>query len=150
MNFRRLANGRQRRKAATDSVSLATQARLRALREARPKPVRTPVPAKAKKAARAAVARKTKASGPAEEVRRLAVGRAGELHRGGRRNAAAPSSADVAEMLAAATGRKIAARTARQLLGPRESVVRNARDAARARRRRALVRQEREACARVE
>lgn len=106
-------------------------------------------PAKAKKAARGALQRKTKLAGLAEDVRRLAVGRAGELHRGGRWNVAAPRSADVVELLAAGGGRKISARTVREHLGPRESVVRNARAAARARRRRDEVRREREQGTRV-
>ena len=149
MNFRYLAGGKKRRKAADDEVSRASQSRLRAARAARPKAQRASVPAKAKKAARSALQRKTKRAGLAEEVRRLAVGRAGELHRGGRRNVAAPSSADVVELLAAGGGRKISARTAREHLGPRESVVRNARAAARARRRRDEVRREREQGKRV-
>lgn len=150
MNYRRLAGGRTRRKPARDDVSLASQARMRAERAARAKPQRTAVPAKAKKAARGALQRKTKRAGLAEELRRLAVGRAGELHRGGRRTTAAPSALDVAEMLAAAGGRKIAARTARKHLGPRESVVRNAQQAARARKWRKAVRAAREQGARVE
>lgn len=149
MNFRWLADGRKRRKAADDEAALATQARLRATRAARPKPQRAPVPAKAKKAARTTLQRKTKRAGLAEELRRLALGRAGELHRGGRRTLHAPSAADVAELLAAATGRKIAERSARRHLGPRESVVRSAREAARRRKQRAEVRRERERGTRV-
>ena len=149
MNFRCLADGRKRRKPANDDVGRASQERKRAARQAWPKTPRTSVPAKAKKAAREALQRKTKRTGPAEELRRLALGRSGELHRGGRRTLHAPSAADVVELLAAATGRKIAVRSARRHLGPRESVVRSARQAARLRKLRAEVRRERERGAHV-
>ena len=62
-------------------------------------------------------------------------------HRGGRATHTAPTAQDVADLLRE-TGEKIlSARSVRRALGSRKSIVRKARDAARARSRRRAVRQ---------